>query len=113
MARDRRGFPEGRSIKYCVPGTSHEFLFGKNRYNSESRPPAGSKTIDKTPWSGDHQAIKDDLGVPNDGIVVISPDGDVWAQDPDGSWNNEGAAEDYTESGRPSGRRGKDRGKRR
>ncbi len=82
-----------------------------NVINSQDRPPAGSLPIDKTPWSGDHNDIKAGVGArPNDN-VKISPSQDVWVQNPDGSWTNAGQASDYTGSGKPSGRRGKDREK--
>ena len=41
--------------------------------------------------------------------MSISPDDEVWSENEDGSWTNHGPAADYTGSGRPSGRRGKDR----
>jgi RHS repeat-associated protein len=77
--------------------------------DSAQRPPAGSKPIDKTPWSGDHQDIKPAIGAKPGDNVRISPTDEVWLQNPDGSWTNHGPASNYTESGRPSGRRGKDR----
>jgi len=77
-----------------------------------TRPPAGSKPIDKTSWSGDHQGIKAGVGAGPDDDVRISPNGEVWVQNPDGSWTNYGSASDYTGSGQPSGRKGKDRDKR-
>jgi RHS repeat-associated protein len=73
------------------------------------RPPAGSRPIDQTPWSGNHQEIKDAIGAGPEDNVRISPTGDVWAQNPDGSWTSHGPASDYTGSGEPRGRRGKDR----
>jgi hypothetical protein len=74
-----------------------------------SRPPAGSRGIDKTPWSGDHTEIKEAVGAKAADDVRISPTGDVWAQKPDESWENHGPADTFTGSGRPSGRQGKDR----
>jgi RHS repeat-associated protein len=74
-----------------------------------ARPPAGSKPIDQTPWSGDHKKIKDGVGADPDTNVKIDPDGNVWAENPDGTWENHGPAKVYTGSGRPSGRKGKDR----
>jgi hypothetical protein len=79
-----------------------------NNENAE-RPPAGSRSINQTPWSGDHRDIKRAVGADPDDDVRISPTGEVWAQNPDGSWTNHGAAETFTGSGKPSGRRGKDR----
>lgn len=76
-----------------------------------TRPPPGSLPIDQTPWSGDHRDIKTGVGAGPADNVKISPSGDVWVQNPDGSWNNAGPAGDYTGSGKSSGRRGKDRDK--
>ncbi len=73
------------------------------------RPPPGSKPIDQTPGSGDHAAITGDVGAKPDDDTRISPSGDVWSQNPDGTWTNYGPASGFTGSGRPSGRRGKDR----
>ena len=73
------------------------------------RLPPGSLPIDKTPWSGDHTTIKDPLGVEPGGKVWVSPDGDVWTQNPDESYENHGPASAFTGSGKASGRRGKDR----
>jgi len=74
-----------------------------------NRPPPGSRPIDQTPWSGDHQQIKRGVGASPSDRVKIAPNGDVWVERPDGSWENMGHAGNYTGSGRPSGRRGKDR----
>ena len=80
-----------------------------NNEENQSNPPPGSKPIDETPWSGDHKDIKDGiLAGPKDN-VKIDPNGNVWGQNPDGSWTNHGSAGNYTGSGKPSGRRGKDR----
>ncbi|WP_436897462.1 RHS repeat-associated core domain-containing protein [Acinetobacter gyllenbergii] len=76
------------------------------------RPPTGSKPIDQTPWSGDHNEIKDGIGAGPRDNVKIDPKGDVWQQHPNGKWENHGSAGSYTGSGRPSGQSGKDRGKR-
>ena len=73
------------------------------------RPPAGSRGIDQTPWSGDHKQIKNAVGAQAPDSVRISPDGDVWAENPDGTWTNHGPAGNFTGSGNASGRRGKDR----
>jgi hypothetical protein len=67
---------------------------GETRIN----PPAGSRPIDETPWSGDHRAIKDGIGAEPSDSVRISPDGDVWGENSDGSWSNHGPAGDYTGS---------------
>jgi hypothetical protein len=77
--------------------------------NNVSRPPAGSRPINETDWSGDHTEIKRAAGAQPNDSVKISPTGDVWVQKPDGSWENHGSADTFTGSGRPDGRRGKDR----
>ena len=77
--------------------------------SARDRPPPNSKPIDQTPWSGDHGKIKGGLGLGGEGVVVIDPSDNVWVQHPDGSWSNEGPAGNFTGSGEPSGRRGKDR----
>lgn len=77
--------------------------------SAADRPPPGSMPIDETPWSGDHGDIKDGLRLGGEDKVKISPDGDVWVQNPDGTWTNEGSAGNYTGSGKACGRRGKDR----
>ncbi len=76
---------------------------------TRDKPPPGSKPIDQTQWSGDHQEIKRGIGAKGADDVRISPDGDVWAKKPDGSWTNHNAAGAYTESGTPSGRTGAER----
>ena len=103
----------------CFGCHGKEFLdwYNPDPYRSEAgdtqyRPPLGSKEIDKTDWSGDHQDIKRQVGVGPADNVKISPDGDVWVENPDGTWTNAGPASEYTGSGKPSGRRGKDRNKR-
>ena len=78
-------------------------------YDGADKPPIGSKPIDQTPWSGDHQKIKKEIDADAGDDTRISPNGDVWSQHPDGSWNNYGPASNLTGSGRASGRRGKDR----
>jgi hypothetical protein len=85
-----------------------------NIFHNENvvRPPAGSRSIDKTPWSGDHTEIKNAVGAKANSDVRISPTGEVWAQHPDGSWTNHGPASVFTGSGKPGGRRGKDRDQR-
>jgi RHS repeat-associated protein len=82
---------------------------GSDGDDTARRPPPGSKTIDKTPWSGDHKDIKGGIGAGPADNVKISPSGDVWGENPDGSWTNHGPAGNFTGSGQPSGRRGKDR----
>ena len=77
--------------------------------DTRDKPPAGSKPIDKTPWSGDHDRIKGGIGAKPADNVSVSPAGDVWGQNPDGTWTNHGPAGTFTGSGKPIGRRGKDR----
>lgn len=76
---------------------------------TRDRPPTGSRPIDETAWSGDHQRIKGEVGAGPADNVVISPDDHIWVENPDGSFTDYGPASDYTNSGKPSGRRGKDR----
>ncbi len=71
--------------------------------------PVGSKPIDQTPWSGDHQGIKEGIGAGPADNTKIDPDDNVWGENPDGSWTNHGPAGNFTGSGKPSGRKGKDR----
>ena len=78
----------------------------------ESCPPPGSKPIDETDWSGDHQDIKEGIGAGPRDSTKIDPSDNVWGQNPDGTWTNHGPAGDYTGSGKPSGRRGRDRRRR-
>ena len=77
-------------------------------YDGADKPPVGSKPINETEWSGDHKAIKSGIVAGSTDDVRISPDGDVWSQNPDGTWTNYGPASSMTGSGRASGRRGKD-----
>lgn len=77
--------------------------------DTANRPPPGSRPIDQTPWSGDHQEIKEAIGAGPRDSVRISPGNEVWTQNPDGTWTNYGPAGDYTGSGQPSGRTGRDR----
>lgn len=78
---------------------------------NREKPPAGSKTIDKTPWSGDHQDIKEGIGAGPRDNVKIDPNDNVWGEEVDGSWTNHGPAGNFTGSGEPSGRTGKERKK--
>jgi hypothetical protein len=94
----------GHEIGNLIGGILHN----ENDENAV-RPPAGSKPINETPWSGDHTKIKQAAGAGAKDDVRISPKGEVWAQHPDGSWTNYGDVRDFTGSGRPKGRRGKDR----
>jgi RHS repeat-associated protein len=81
--------------------------------DTQDNPPTGSKPIDQTPWSGDHGQIKDAIGAGGADNTRIDPAGNVWSQNPDGTWTNYGQASDYTGSGRPTGRTGRDRDRRR
>lgn len=74
-----------------------------NSYLQEKKPPPGSKPIDKTPWSRDHQDIKEGIGHGPTDNTVIDPDDNVWGENSDGTWSNHGPAGDYTGSGKPSG----------
>jgi hypothetical protein len=60
------------------------------------KPPPGSKPIGKTPWSGDHGIIKGEIGLKPKDETKIDPDGNVWGQNPDGSWTNYGKAGNCT-----------------
>jgi hypothetical protein len=101
----------GRVIGDWIRGIFHNGRNDENDDNEEHavRPPAGSRPINETPWSGDHTEIKDAVDAKPNSDVRISPSGKVWAQHPDGSWTNHGPAENFTGSGKPKGRRGKDR----
>lgn len=77
------------------------------------RPPTGSKPISETPWSGDHGKIKEQVDAGADDNVSISPNGEVWRQNPDGSWTNFGKAGALTGSGQASGQSGKERDRKR
>ncbi len=79
---------------------------------SAQKPPPGSKPINETERSGDHKAIKKGIQVKPTDDVRIAPNGDVWSQNPDGTWANHGYAGQFTGSGRASGRRGVDRNRR-
>lgn len=102
----------GSMIGIGVYDLTHPNIYNSGTGDSSDRakrPPPGSRPIDQTPWSGDHQGIKEGVGAGPSDNVKISPNGDVWVENPDGSWTNAGPASTYTGSGKPSGRRGKDR----
>ena len=80
-----------------------------NAETARAKLPAGSLPIDETEWSGNHTEIKDGIGVRPTTRVFIDPDGNAWAENPDGTWNNYNAVANLTAAGRPKGRRGKDR----
>ncbi len=90
----------GRAIGNAIGDILHN--------ENAQRPPAGSRPIDQAPWSGDHKQIKKAAAAGAKDDVRISPDGEVWAQHPDGSRTHFGPAQNMTGSGRPGGRRGKD-----
>ena len=94
--------PPGPTVLEHSPGEGEDTEGAKN-------PPPGSKPINQTPWSGNHQEIKEGINAAPKDDTRISPDGNVWSQHPDGSWTNYGPASSFTGSGRPKGRRGKDR----
>jgi RHS repeat-associated protein len=81
--------------------------------NTQAKPPTGSLPIDKTPWAGNHKEIKEAIGAGPADDVRISPDGHVWAENPDGTWTDHGPAETYINANSPAGRRGRDRDQRR
>ncbi len=111
-------------IKRCLTDAQIAWLVAKGAWHvilnescegedcDQDRLPPGAKPIDKTPWSGDHGEIKDGIGNGPADDTWISPDDHVWSQNPDGTYQDHGPAGDYTGSGKPSGRRGKDRRKR-
>ena len=68
-----------------------------------------SLPIDSTPWSGDHGIIKGDMGTGGTDKTRIDGNGNVWTQEKDGSWSNEGPVTDYTGSGKAAGQTGSDR----
>ena len=76
---------------------------------TRDKPPPNSRPINQTPWSGDHTAIKKGIRADPDDDVRISPDGEAWVKNPDGTWTNRGSVDSHTGSGKPSGRTGKDR----
>jgi hypothetical protein len=79
--------------------------------DQRTRPPRGSLPIDESEWSGDHEMIKRSIDAGPTDNVRIDPGGNVWAQNSNGTWTEHGPASDYTGSGRPTGRRGKQRGR--
>jgi len=110
---------ESHSLLELAVDTLHVGLvyagrLAENAMHSQSNssvPPPGSLPINETPWSGDHGSIKKQVGASPADNVKIDPDGNVWVQNPDGSWTDYGPASDYTGSGKPDGKRGKDRKK--
>ena len=80
---------------------------------THARLPAGSLPLNQTPWSGDHDEIKDGIGAEGPDSVFIDLGGNVWLENPDGTFTNFGPASDFTGSGTPKGRRGRDRRRRR
>jgi hypothetical protein len=80
-----------------------------NGEEAHDRPPTGSPPIDQTEWSGDHDEIKRAINARGADKVSIDPEGNIWAENLDGTWTNHGPASDYTKSGKAKGRRGKNR----
>ena len=78
---------------------------------TRDRPPTGSLPISQTEWSGNHGEIKKSIGVSPTTNVTIDSSGNVWAENKDGTWTNHNAAAAHTASGRPKGRKGRDREK--
>jgi RHS repeat-associated protein len=99
---------EGRVLSQGSEGDDSDQTVSEDNESSKSRP-SGSKSIDKTKWSGDHRSIKEGITAGPKDKVVIDPEDNVWSENPDGSWTFHGYAGDYTGSGKASGRRGKDR----
>jgi RHS repeat-associated protein len=81
--------------------------------SDQAKPPPGSLPIDQTPWSGDHGKIKPQIGAGPADNVKIDPNGSVWGENKDGSWTDHGPAKDYIGGNDPSGKRGRERDKRR
>jgi RHS repeat-associated protein len=77
--------------------------------DGQVKPPPDTIPIDETKWSGDHQGIKEDSQAGPATNVRVGPSGDVWVQQPSGSWVNTGNANDMIGGSEASGRRGKDR----
>lgn len=75
----------------------------------QSKPPPDTVPIDGTKWSGDHQNIKGQSGAGATDNTRVGPTGEVWVQQPGGSWVNTGNANDMIGGSEASGRKGKDR----
>ena len=75
----------------------------------QSKPPPDTVPIDGTKWSGDHQNIKGQSGAGAADNTRVGPTGEVWVQQPGGSWVNTGNASDMIGGSEASGRNGKDR----
>jgi hypothetical protein len=71
-----------------------------------SRPkwvPTGTRPIDQTDWTDDHETIKDTVGNGPKDWTGITPEGDVITADPEtGEPINHGPAKDMVPKGRPS-----------
>jgi hypothetical protein len=76
---------------------------------NKAKPPSDTLPIDGTKWSGDHQNIKGQSGAGAADNVRVGPTGEVWVQQPGGSWINTGNANEMIGGSEASGRRGKDR----
>ena len=77
--------------------------------DGQSKPPSDTLPIDGTKWSGDHANIKGQSQAGAATNVRVGPTGEVWVQQPDGSWVNTGNANDMIGGNEASGRKGKDR----
>ncbi len=102
----------GRGLGMAVGAAVMCMAGDEDSDDQHKRPPAGSRPINQTPWSGDHGQIKGQIGAGPADDVRIDPDGNVWSENPDGTWTDHGPASDYTGSGKPKGKRGPDRDKR-
>ncbi len=73
------------------------------------KPPPGSRPINETDWSGDHRDLKKPGGAGPADNTRISPQGDIWIENPNGTWTNWGPAGNASRSGKAKGRTGRDR----
>jgi RHS repeat-associated protein len=99
-------------VAFTAAVTIDSILHNDEHPDGEPRCPTGSKPINETDWSGDHDKIKKGINAGATDNTQIDPNDNVWGQNPDGSWTNYGPAGMYTGSGNPSGRKGKNRGRR-
>ena len=98
------GATEGAAWGAAAGAAIGTILTNQESDDAAGRPPPGSRPIDQTEWSPNHSEIKRAIGAKPYDNVRISPNGEVWAQNPNGSWTNHGPAQSYINSGRP-GRR--------
>lgn len=85
------------------------FSESENANEGQAKPPSDTWPIDGTKWSGDHTEIKGQSGAGAADNVRVGPTGEVWVQQPTGTWVNTGNANDMIGCSQASGRRGKDR----